>query len=251
MKEQGYEQLTLFPEDFHASHSPLPGTDEARKMTATSGRKCYESYGKSHPLGSLVKTCLESSIWHSTRCFLTWKTKDTPHKRLLFRLAASTPRTKETGSVFWPTPSTGAALCGGTGNFQTLMAMKNAGLISEEERRQLSQGNGGKTNPGLLEWLMGYEQEFTRLIPTPTQRDYKGAPASRYFQGGGVQALAPRTAGMHSPWADWPSESGILRVADGVPNRVDRIKALGNAVVPQQFYIFFKLIADIEKGSVG
>lgn len=38
------------------------------------------------------------------------------------------------------------------------------------------------------------------------------------------------------------------RVADGIPDRVYRIKALGNAVVPQQFYIFFKLIADIESG---
>jgi DNA (cytosine-5)-methyltransferase 1 len=39
----------------------------------------------------------------------------------------------------------------------------------------------------------------------------------------------------------------VGRVSNGVPDRVDRIKALGNAVVPQQFYPFFKAIYDIEK----
>ena len=31
----------------------------------------------------------------------------------------------------------------------------------------------------------------------------------------------------------WQTEPGVDRVVDGVPNRVDRIKSLGNAVVPQ------------------
>ena len=31
----------------------------------------------------------------------------------------------------------------------------------------------------------------------------------------------------------WESGSDVLRVADGIPNRVDRLKQLGNAVVPQ------------------
>jgi hypothetical protein len=57
--------------------------------------------------------------------------------------------------------------------------MAKRGLITEEERRQLSQGNGGKTNPALLEWLMGYEQQFTKLIPTPRACDYKGAALNR------------------------------------------------------------------------
>jgi DNA (cytosine-5)-methyltransferase 1 len=33
--------------------------------------------------------------------------------------------------------------------------------------------------------------------------------------------------------AEWPPEPGVDRVANGVPRRVDRIRGLGNAVVPQ------------------
>ena len=192
MRKQVEGQLTLFPEDSPASRSVLPGREEARKMTVTSGLKCSELYTNYGPLGCLVRMCLESSIWHSTRCFLTWKTKDTPRRRSLFRLAASTPRTEGSVSQFWPTPTTGAGLCGGTGNFKTLEAMARKGLISEEERRQLSQGNGGKTNPGLLEWLMGYEQQFTELIPTPTRTDYKGGCSTRFWRSQNVQVERER-----------------------------------------------------------
>lgn len=34
-------------------------------------------------------------------------------------------------------------------------------------------------------------------------------------------------------WGDWATEPDVGRVANGVPNRVDRIRCLGNAVVPQ------------------
>ena len=40
MSEQDYEQLTLFQEDSPASRLVLPGSDEARKMTVTSGLRC-------------------------------------------------------------------------------------------------------------------------------------------------------------------------------------------------------------------
>ena len=63
--------------------------------------------------------------------------------------------------------------------------------------------------------------------------------------GGTIQTQIRGTLGSHSAWHNWPDEPGICRVVDGIPNRVDRIKSLGNAVVPQQFYIFFKLIADL------
>lgn len=49
----------------------------------------------------------------------------------------------------------------------------------------------------------------------------------------------------------WAVEPELGRVAYGIPSRVDRLKCLGNAVVPQQIYPILKAIADIEKCSDG
>jgi len=46
----------------------------------------------------------------------------------------------------------------------------------------------------------------------------------------------------------WTVEPDMGRVAYGVPRRVDRLKCLGNAVVPQQAYPIFKAISDVERG---
>lgn len=238
MKIQECEQVTLFQEASPASRSPLPGSEEARRMTVTSGLKCLELYQNSGPLGLLVRTLLGSSIWRSTRCALTWKTKGTPSKRLLFRLVPSTLRTGGTEYVSWagndqraiyfiptpraqniktsekakresksspgladyiqmfptpkasdykgsgpagtksaehdlkkhnlkgvvmfyPTPTTGDGLCGGTGHFQQLKKLADAGQITEEERKSMSQGNGGQLNPDWVEWLMGIPVGWT------------------------------------------------------------------------------------------
>ena len=48
----------------------------------------------------------------------------------------------------------------------------------------------------------------------------------------------------------WAAEPDVGRVAHGIPARVDRLKCLGNAVVPQQAYPIFKaLMEDILKGG--
>ncbi len=42
----------------------------------------------------------------------------------------------------------------------------------------------------------------------------------------------------------WAAEPDVGRVAYGIPNRVDRLKCLGNAVVPQQAYPIFKALRE-------
>lgn len=42
----------------------------------------------------------------------------------------------------------------------------------------------------------------------------------------------------------WAAEPDVGRVVNGLPNRVDRLKCLGNAVVPQQAYPIFKALKE-------
>lgn len=51
-------------------------------------------------------------------------------------------------------------------------------------------------------------------------------------------------------WKDFPTQPGICRRDDGIPNRIHRIKALGNAVVPQVVYEIFKAIELVNNGMI-
>lgn len=65
--------------------------------------------------------------------------------------------------------------------------------------------------------------------------------------GGSLDGLSVRMDGVRAGWADGTWEAGIPRIATGVPDRTPRLKCLGNAVVPAQFYPIFQAIADIER----
>jgi len=72
------------------------------------------------------------------------------------------------------------------------------------------------------------------------------------FADGSWWAVEPRLGGMVdglSYWLHeyWRVEPDIPRVANGIPNRIHRLKCLGNAVVPQQVYPILLAIAKIEK----
>lgn len=59
----GKEKSMFLPEDSPASLFPTQESEVARAMTVTSGRRCSESLTKLGPLGSLVRTLLESPLW--------------------------------------------------------------------------------------------------------------------------------------------------------------------------------------------
>jgi hypothetical protein len=110
------EKLTLFQEVFPANPTPLQESDLEKKMTATSGRKCLDAFGRLSRAGPWGKTFSELLIgmegWYSTKCRLTWKLKGTKYKRMYFQLAVSTPRTEEIGSGLLPMLPTPQAIDG-------------------------------------------------------------------------------------------------------------------------------------------
>jgi DNA (cytosine-5)-methyltransferase 1 len=50
------------------------------------------------------------------------------------------------------------------------------------------------------------------------------------------------------PWLDgyWRVEPDIPRTARGIKDRVNRLRALGNSVVPKQAYPIFRAIMEID-----
>lgn len=69
----------------------------------------------------------------------------------------------------YPTPTTGASLCGGTGSYQKLKKLEEAGEITAEERQAMQSGGGGQLNPTWVEWLMGFPLGWTDLNASETQ----------------------------------------------------------------------------------
>jgi len=85
----------------------------------------------------------------------------------------------------------------------------------------LSAATGGQLNPPWVEWLMGFPIGWTDL-------EGECEAQSRF-------------------WETDPANKGeIPRVATGIKERVNRLKCLGNAVVPQVAQVIGEMIKEYE-----
>ena len=187
-------------EDSPANLSPSLAEERERTITATSGHRCFERYGRYTPLGSLVKTLMESRRWWSPAKSLRWdaqtifskrityterkadspstksvqtsKPKDIPSNRLLFQLVPSGHRTEETESGLLPTVHTqGLKQCNKKGKTEfvplDLLPTPNAMDIAHKD---MEINERGRRNPkrGKTDHSLGLEDmAVAKLLPTP------------------------------------------------------------------------------------
>lgn len=119
--------------------------------------------------------------------------------------------------TYWPTPG----LSNGSGNCEKINKIHAEGKISEEERRSMRSGNGGKLNPEFVEWLMGYPIGWTDL---EHDNEKLNEPCS------------------------FDNEPDTPRVIEGTKSRANRLKCLGNSIVPEiAARIFIEIKKDMEK----
>jgi len=118
-----------------------------------------------------------------------------------------------------PTPSSGGDSGGPHGIRGGSWAKeKLVETFGEEDAVAMS---GGSLSPDWVSWLMGLPVGWTSLEPL-SQEDY-----AEWFQ-----------AQLDGTW--WQEERGLPRIATGIPDRVNRLKCLGNGIVPASLALFLR-----------
>lgn len=77
----------------------------------------------------------------------------------------------------------------------------------------------------------GWAGDLRAQVPYTDSDSIQGLEQKPQSRGDGRQAGLHRRTGSASRWPAWPPEPNVGRVADGVANRVDRVKAVGNGQV--------------------
>lgn len=115
------------------------------------------------------------------------------------------------------------------------------GRKNEQKENGKSVCNGERNNPFEKQ---GREQQQCRIGKSSfvfPNTNNTGCKEQRQSITDGTELFTPKC----SSW--WETEPGVGRVVDGLPGRVDRLKGLGNAIVPQVAYEIFSAIGAVSR----
>lgn len=134
----------------------------------------------------------------------------TPERELVFR--------KNTVSAWWQGQTGALNGFGGRGE-----VLANADSGRREQREPQTKSVSGFGSGGKREFVANSNGKFVEFDGAPS--DFAKSDNGRHDLGNGT------VRNDVGKW--WETEPNVGRVVNGVPNRVDRLKGLGNAVVPQ------------------
>ena len=264
MRKQDLKPSPSSPAASRASPFPLSDGERALRMNATCGRKCAALLPNCGPVGCLGKMLLASSIWGSTKRFLTWQKRDTLFSHSYFRLAASAHGMSASellsSRLMFPTPLASDKSTGrDAANLDVFLS--ESGIL----RKRNKDGTIWSLNlSAAVFYLTPLASEGFRSTMKPAAfRDI--SPSSnlsaqvirqeqpRSEESGAEPGLGGMAHGI-PPQMDgrilWRAEpEGVPRMTEDTDNRALRLKTLGNAVCPPQAYPIFQYIAMIETGA--
>ena len=182
-------------------------------------------------------------------------TRDSAHERTVKYAQGGTPLTMAVR--LWPTPR--ASEYKGTGPIGSKSHDHRLKRGYLDSTVQDTEGRTGWLSPEWVELLMGFPLGYTLTEGPPIQSEYGWDGGIPRLENGEwiIRSLedsprpwpdtgGPAVAAIVDPasWQDGTWEEGIPRLTTVKTNRRKRIKALGNAVVPQCAKVIGQLLAD-------
>ncbi len=125
-------------------------------------------------------------------------------------------------------------------------------LGPQEWNQEADQSNRPGQNVANTAEFLGHEPTDDKETGSSQSREPGGSGGHAIASGGSSVATWHNPAGLREfastiSTKQWAIEPNVGRVADGVPRRVDRLRGLGNAVVPQVAEFIGQRIMEVEK----
>jgi hypothetical protein len=246
--KQTASQLTLFAEGSLVRTSPSQGGGRnGRRHTQRIMERVRPSYWRiTTPLrhrGERLSTCFGEGL---TAYSETWPRSGMMQSGIAYRLPPLVRLTDGTGSGLWRTPQAGDERACHTGTQNQVMLAHQ--VMWPTPQASPNQNRDTKPKPSAINGTHGWSLAGAvhDSFSTKTAPSVAHADNLRELQPQGRKQNQRGWLG-NSSW--WDVEPNVGRVANGVPARVDRLKSLGNAVVPQIPELIGRAILSAEAAS--